>query len=301
MKDEYFNPIMEKLQSWLNLIIENIPNFLVAMLVLVVAYWLSRLSYKLTTKIFDKRISSPAVKRLLGRTVSVIVVLGGLFLALSAMNLGKSLNSLLAGVGISGLVLGLALQGTLSNTLAGIILSFRKNIRIGDWVTTNGYEGEVMDITLNYTVLKEADNNMVVIPNKQILENPFKNATLTKLIRVTLECGVAYDSDLEKVKEITTKVLTDLYDQEKLDKNLEFYYTEFGGSSINFICRFWVSGEDGQSRLQSKSNAMVALTEAFAKEGIDIPYPIRTLHLKTASPLQVYSSNNASQQAAKAE
>lgn len=301
MKDEYFNPIMEKLQSWLNLIIENIPNFLVAMLVLVVAYWLSRLSYKLTTKIFDKRISSPAVKRLLGRTVSVIVVLGGLFLALSAMNLGKSLNSLLAGVGISGLVLGLALQGTLSNTLAGIILSFRKNIRIGDWVTTNGYEGEVMDITLNYTVLKEADNNMVVIPNKQILENPFKNATLTKLIRVTLECGVAYDSDLEKVKEITTKVLTDLYDQEKLDKNLEFYYTEFGGSSINFICRFWVSGEDGQSRLQSKSNAMVALTEAFAKEGIDIPYPIRTLHLKTASPLQVYSSNNASQQAAKDE
>ena len=90
----------------------------------------------------------------------------GLFLALGVMNLSKTLETLIGAAGVSGLVIGLALQGTLSNTFAGIVLSFRKSIEIGNWVETNGFSGEVVEISLKNFVVKEADNNMVLIPNK---------------------------------------------------------------------------------------------------------------------------------------
>lgn len=296
METEYLEPIQTKLEAWYTLFIENIPNLVVAFAVMAIAYGLSRLVFKGSLRLISKRVKSPAVSRLLARTAAVVVVLGGLFLALSAMNLGKSLNSLLAGAGISGLVIGLALQSTLANTFAGIVLSFRKNVRIGHWIASNGYEGEVMDITLNYLVLKEADNNLVVIPNKQILDNPFKNNSLTELMRVTVECGVGYDSDLERVEEITTKIITDLYDQEALDKTFEFYYTGFGDSAISFICRFWVSGQDGRAKLIAKSRAIMAIQKAFAKEGIDIPFPIRTINWPKEQPVTIHANGMATKQ-----
>jgi small conductance mechanosensitive channel len=207
------------------------------------------------------------------------VVLVGLFLALSALNLGKSVTGLLTGAGISGIVIGLALQGTLSNTIAGVVLSFRKNIKLGNWIETNGYEGEVIDINLNTLTIKEADNNMVVLPNKTIIENPFKNYSLTKKMRVSLVCGIAYDSDLTLVEDLTKATINALYDQEKVDAEVEFYYTEFGDSSINFLSRFWIYGENGLAKLRAKSEVMKALKRAFDDEHISIPFPQRTLHL----------------------
>lgn len=269
--------IFNTLEGWYDTLIANLPNLGVAVLVLIASYFLSRLVYNGVSKLIYKRIDQTAVTRLIARTSSILVVLLGLFLALGALNLSKSLNGLLAGAGISGLVIGLALQGTLSNTFSGIVLSFRKNLRVGNWIATNGYEGEVTDINLNYLVLREADNNLVVLPNKQILENPFKNYSLTTLWRVTLECGVGYESDLEDVERITKEVITGEFNQEKLDKEIEFYYTNFGGSSIDFICRFWVQGENGRARLTAKSKAMIALKKAFDKNDINIPFPIRTL------------------------
>lgn len=275
--------IFNTLEGWYDTLIANLPNLGVAVLVLIASYFLSRLVYNGVSKLIYKRIDQTAVTRLIARTSSILVVLLGLFLALGALNLSKSLNGLLAGAGISGLVIGLALQGTLSNTFSGIVLSFRKNLRVGNWIATNGYEGEVTDINLNYLVLREADNNLVVLPNKQILENPFKNYSLTTLWRVTLECGVGYESDLEDVERITKEVITGEFNQEKLDKEIEFYYTNFGGSSIDFICRFWVQGENGRARLTAKSKAMIALKKAFDKNDINIPFPIRTLEFAGSS------------------
>ncbi len=273
--------IIEKLQSWYDLFIQNLPNLAVAILVLILSYFASRLVYNSVLRLTYKRVSQTAVTRLIARVAAVAVVLLGLFLALSAMNLGKSLNGLLAGAGISGLVIGLALQGTLSNTFSGIVLSFRKNLKIGNWIASNGYEGEVIDINLNYLVLREADNNVVVLPNKSILENPFKNFSMTKLWRVSLECGVGYESDLEKVQRVTEHAVTRIFDQKKVDKEFEFYYTDFGDSSINFLCRFWVAGENGLARLRARTQAIIAIKKAFDKQGINIPFPIRTLQINT--------------------
>ncbi|MBW2938615.1 mechanosensitive ion channel family protein [Aureisphaera sp. CAU 1614] len=289
--------ITGKLNDWWELFIENLPNLGIAILVLVISYFVSKLVYNIALKVASRKGSQDSVTKLIARSFSVIVVLLGLFLALGALNLGKTLTALISAAGVSGLVIGLALQGTLSNTFSGIVLSFRKNIRIGDWVETNGFSGEVMDINLNYFVLKEADNNLVIIPNKTIINNPIKNQTLTTKMRVMIECGVGYESDLPKVEKIVRETICNAFEHISSPEDVEFFYTEFGGSSINFLCRFWIDSERSLERLVAQSKGVIEIKKAFDREGINIPFPIRTLQfentLKTKDIVkeEMYSNN----------
>ncbi len=294
---EAMDKILQKLNTWWELFIENLPNLGIALLVLIISYFISRVVYNTSIKIARRKGSEGAVSKLIARTFSVVVVLLGLFLALGALNLGKTLTALISAAGVSGLVIGLALQGTLSNTFSGIVLSFRKNIRIGDWVETNGFSGEVMDINLNYFVLKEADNNLVIIPNKTIIDNPIKNQTLTTKMRVMIECGVGYESDLTQVEKLVRETISNSFDHISSPEDVEFFYTEFGGSSINFLCRFWIDSERSLERLIAHSKAIIEIKKAFDREGINIPFPMRTLQfentLKTKDIVkeEVYSNN----------
>ncbi|MBR9846145.1 MAG: mechanosensitive ion channel family protein [Algicola sp.] len=272
-----FDNLKEKLLGWFNAIIENLPNLVLAILVFVIAFFVARYVSKWVEKLVSKRVEQKSISLVVSRIASVITVLVGLFLALGILNLSQALTSLLAGAGVIGLVIGLALQGTLSNTVSGIVLSFRNRIRIGNWVETNGFSGEVMDINLNTFILKEADNNIVVLPNKMILENPIKNFSLTTKMRVFLECGVGYESDLDKVQELTKKTIANTFDQVESPEDVEFYYTEFGGSSINYLCRFWIDAESMLEKLRAKTKAIIEIKKAYDKEGINIPFPIRTL------------------------
>ncbi|MBT8376385.1 MAG: mechanosensitive ion channel family protein [Winogradskyella sp.] len=300
MKEQFqtaISNLVNKMQGWLTTIIEYLPNFILAIIVLTAAYFIARKVNKLTNKLVSKRVQQDSISKMIARISAVAVVLAGLFLALGILDLSKTLTSLLAGAGVAGLAIGLALQGTLSNTVAGIALSFRKKIEIGHWVETSGYSGEVMDINLKDFTLKEADNNYVVIPNKTILENPLKNYSLTTKMRVFLECGVGYESDLEKVEALTKEVIANTFDQIEKPEDVEFYYTEFGDSSINYLCRFWIDAESMLEKLKAKTKAIIEIKKAYDKEGINIPFPIRTLqfdtNLKVDSPqLEKSFSNN---------
>lgn len=294
---EAISKITDKLSNWWGLFIENIPNLVIALGVLVIAYFVSKFIYNVTLKIASKRGSQDAVTKLIARTAAISVVLIGLFLALGALNLGKTLTTMISAAGVSGLVIGLALQGTLSNTFSGIVLSFRKNIKIGDWVETNGFSGEVIDINLNYFVLKGVDNNKVIIPNKTIIENPIKNYTLTTKMRVMINCGIGYESDLPKAEQVVRNAIKNTFNHIKNKEDIDFFYKEFGDSSINFLCRFWIDSENALERLKAKSKAIIAIKEAFDRERVNIPFPIRTLQFentlntKNLVREEIYSNN----------
>ncbi|WP_396601083.1 mechanosensitive ion channel family protein [Algibacter sp. R77976] len=291
-----FSELIVKLESWVSAIIQNIPNLILAIFVMIAAYFMAKYTSKLVKKLVDKRVSQVSISNTIARISAVVVVLTGLFLALGILNLSKMLTSLLAGAGVAGLAVGLALQGTLSNTFAGVVLSFRKKIQIGNWVETNGYSGEIIDINLKDFTLKEADNNMVVIPNKMILENPLKNYSLTTKMRVFLNCGVGYESDLEEVEKLTKETIANTFDQVETIDNVEFYYTEFGDSSINFLCRFWIDAESMLEKLKAKNTAIIEIKKAYDKAGINIPFPIRTLQFDNKlkfdqAPMEQFSNN----------
>ncbi|GAK93688.1 potassium efflux system KefA protein [Nonlabens ulvanivorans] len=278
--------ILDQLESWYETLITNLPSIAVAIIVLIVTYFISKWVSRGVQKLIQHKVNQVSVRKLIGKVAAAIVIIGGLFIALNVLDLNETVQAIIAGAGVSGLVIGLALQGTLSNTLSGVHLSFRKMVSVGDWVETNGYEGEIISIDLNKFIMREADNNTVIIPNKLIMENPMKNYGLTKTMRVIVHCGVGYESDLDHVREVAKQAILDNFDQIKSKDDVEFYYREFGDSSINFMLRFYYDIENGLQKLVNTSEAIIVIKKAFDKEGINIPFPIRTLQFDNQLQMQ---------------
>jgi small conductance mechanosensitive channel len=271
-----FGKLIEKLSSWVDLLILSLPNFLMALITFSIAYWVSKHLQGYLNRLLKKVIKQASIRGLITNIVSIIIIILGVLLALAILNLDGTLKSLLAGAGVAGLAISLALQGTLSNTFSGIFIAIKNELNVGDYIDSNGYSGEVVEIDLRNTKIREADNNIVVIPNKMILDNPFKNFGLTRQIRTMISCGVDYDSDLDKVEQISKDTIEELFPS-KNNRPVEFYYTEFGASSIDFVIRFWQDGKKNLTAIQVKSLAIKALKKAFDQNGISIPFPTRTL------------------------
>ncbi len=276
MKTSWQNMI-DRLQSWLDIAITNLPNVILSILVFSLSYWLSQKLQHWINHPLKKIIKQSSVRSLVSNLVAIVIIAFGLFLSLGILNLDTVLKSLLAGAGVAGLAVGLALQGTLSNTFSGVALAINDVVNIGDFIQTNGYAGTVEEITLRHTRLKESDNNIVIIPNKTVLENPFKNYGLTRRVRTTITCGVGYDEDLQKVQQLAIHTIRKAFPQ-KHKERIEFYFTDFGDSSINFMMRFWVSAQSNAPLLEAKSDAIMLIKVAFEKQDINIPYPTRTLY-----------------------
>lgn len=268
--------MLDKLQSWLDIMVISLPNFLIALIVFVISLILSKYISNLSLRLLDRSKLQRSMKNLISRIVSIVVILFGMFLVLGILDLSKTLNTILAGAGVVGLAIGLALQGALANIYSGIVLSYVKFIKFGDWIQSNGYEGEVVDIDLRSVSLKQPDNNMVYIPNKLVVENPIKNFSTTAQSRVILTCGVAYSTDLRFAKKVVQETIADSFDSINAEDVL-FIYREFGDSSINFETRFWIDSTSALELARAKSIAIIAIKEAFDKNNITIPFPIRTL------------------------
>lgn len=270
------NGITDKLGGWLDSLILNLPNFLLAVIVFIIFIFIGKYVGKLFERVSRTRIKQDSIRFMTVKVIKTVVVLIGFFIALGLLNLDKVLTSVLAGAGVVGLAIGLALQGTLNNTFSGLILSFLPEIQIGDWVETNGYAGTVTEINLRNIVIKQSDNNYVVIPNSKIIEEPFKNFTRTARSRIFINCGVGYESDLEMVRDLTMQVIKDQFPQ-RGNEEVEFMYSGFGDSSIDFVVRFWTDATKNRDILVAQNEAIIAIKKAYDAKGVNIPFPIRTI------------------------
>lgn len=293
MEDFNFNEsvrgLWNKLAEWLDSLILGLPNFILAILVFIIFLLIARYASKVLDNLLKYKVRQDSIRHITTKVFKVIIVLIGFFIALNVLNLDTLLTSVLAGAGVVGLAIGLALQGTLNNTFSGVILSFLPELQIGDWIETNGYSGFVTEINLRSFVIKEADNNFVVIPNSKLIEEPFKNFSRTTRSRVMLDCGVAYDSDLELVQKLTIETMQRLFPQSG-NEEVEFMYNEFADSSINFVVRFWTDVVKRKDILVAKNKAIIALKKTFDEHDINIPFPIRTIDF--TNKLSINKPNN---------
>lgn len=269
--------IFNKLDTWYEAIVMNIPNFLLGIAVFLATLWLSQKLKQIINDKLGTKIEKRSLRSLIANLAAFLVIFVGIVLALSTMNLDTAIESILAGAGVLGLAVGLALKGALSNMFSGVILSVKDIINVGDWIETNGFSGQVETITLRNTFLREKDNNMVIIPNSTVLNNPFKNYGITPSNKLIINCGVHYESDLRRVKKILLNLIEENFPPPSEDKQPQILFNNFGGSSIDFEMRFWFDLNKKASHVEAKSDAIILIQEYFAKEGIDIPYPIRTL------------------------
>lgn len=268
--------LWEKLGGWMDAIILKLPNLILAILVMFLFYFLAKYVSRFSKKYLFNKIEQESIKDLSARFVFGLTVLIGFFLALGIMELDKVLTSILAGAGVVGLAVGLAVQTTLGNSVSGIMLSFLPRIRIGDYVDTNDHSGFVTDITLRNIVLRRPDNNYVVIPNSKVVDNPFVNYSLTNRSRISVSCGVGYESNLQQVEDLVVKTIGDAFNQEG-SESVEFFFTEYGDSSINFMVRFWIDFKKKKHFWEAQHKAIKLIKKAFNENDINIPFPIRTL------------------------
>lgn len=266
-----------RVAEWIEAAIAALPNAVAALLVLVAFWFLARGVRALSARLFSRFSTYSAVNRLLSTFLSLSVVAVGILLALGILNLDRTVTSLLAGAGILGLAIGFAAQDTVENLIAGVMLSVRRPFKEGELVQTNDTFGVVDNVNLRSTIVRVATGQNVYIPNKQVLGAELTNYTERGERRVDLSCGVSYASDLAEVRRVALEAVGRLEGRDS-SRDTEFYYVEFGGSSIDFVVRFWIPFTTRHGDyMAARSSAVEALKSAFDSHGITIPFPIRTL------------------------
>lgn len=273
---EAYQQLMEKLSSWGQEIVLLTPNLVVAIAVLVIFWMIARAVRKGVRKVMEPTSTALQIDRLVGTVTYLVVLIAGVFVALGILGMQKTVTSFLAGAGIIGLALGFAFQDLGANLISGVYMSIRQIFQTGDLIQTNGYFGNVANIDLRSTTLRTLDGQMVTIPNKQVFENPVENYTASGQRRVDLSVGVSYADDLEKAESVAREAVEGIAGRDG-SKEPEVFFEEFGGSSINFVVRFWIPFGKQTDYLQARHEAVKRVKSAFDENDITIPFPIRTL------------------------
>jgi small conductance mechanosensitive channel len=275
--EKAWNLLTGKVMGWARDFVLLLPNLAVAVAVLIGFWLLAKLARNLLHRILHRISHSDQVNRVLGQTVFLALVAAGLFIALGILGLQKTVASLLAGAGIIGLALGFAFQDIAANFMAGIFLSIEHPFRAGHLIESKDIQGIVRRVHLRWTEIRTPEGQIVLVPNKQVFENPITNFSATGQRRVDIKLGISYGDDLDKVKRLAVEALEQVSTR-KPDTEVELYFEEFGESSINLAARFWIEFHAKQSDyLQARSEAVERLKKAFDDNGITIPFPTRTL------------------------
>jgi small-conductance mechanosensitive channel len=186
------------------------------------------------------------------------------------------LGGLLIGAGFLGIVVGLAARQTLGALIAGFVLMFSRPFEIGDWVEVGDEEGIVTDITIVNTRLQTFDGEYVMLPNDVVASNEVVNRTRKGRLRIHVEVGVDYETDLETAVEVAEAAMDDR-DEVLSTPAPEAVLAEFGASAMVLDLRFWIDTPSASRRWDAQTAVVAAVKRAFDEREIKIPYPQREL------------------------
>lgn len=268
--------VTEKIGGWIDQFISMLPNFVIAVLIVIIFYLFSRLITKVLKSTLSKFTRNLAVIKLISSFTRIGIMTAALFIALGILELEKTVTSLLAGVGIAGLAIGFAFKDAIANFLSGIYITFKSTVNIGDIVEFGDHMGTVSSIGLRAVKIDTFQGQEVVIPNRLIFEDIYKHYTINGIRRIDLNVGVSYGDNLQKVEEITLNAIKKI-DYLLQSKPIDLYFLEFGDSSINFVVRYWVNFNKQTDYLKAVSDGVKNIKSAYDANDITIPFPIRTL------------------------
>jgi len=260
-------------------LIESGPGLIFDLLLLVIIvfifYKLANLARNLTEKALeDSRVQlSQLLKRMVTSIVRNTVLILGVLIALS--QIGFSLGPLLAGMGLVGFVVGFALQDTLSNFAAGMLILIYRPFDVDDVIEAGGVSGLVSEMSLVNTTFLTFDNQTIIVPNGKIWGDVIKNVTAQTVRRIDLVFGIAYSDDIEKAEKVMAEVVA-AHPAVLEDPPTMIRLHELGDSSVNYVVRPWVNKDDYWETFWALNRAMKM---RFDEEGISIPFPQRDVHL----------------------
>lgn len=272
-KDVYLNDFQSFFGKFMDKIIGFLPSIIGAIIVLFVGVWICRFIRKFVRRLMIARSVDITIQNFVNELLRWVLYII-LFLTV-IQKVGVPVSSFLGALAAAGVAIGLALQGSLSNFAGGIMLLILKPFRIGDSIEAKGHIGTVERIGMFYTTLIKFGNECVIIPNGPLFSDNIINYSQNTTRRDNIIVGIGYGSDLKKAKEILYSLIkscpTALQDPAPV-----VYVNELADSSVNFTVRVWSKTEhywDTHFYLIEQ----VKLT--FDKEGIEIPFPQRDIHI----------------------
>jgi MscS family membrane protein len=225
----------------------------------------------------EDRIFAAQLFPLLKKVAKVSVVIAAI--VLTADNLGGKITSLLAGLSIGGLALGLAAQDTVANLFGAVAIFLDKPFRIGDMVKVEGVQGNIEQIGLRSTRIRNLDGHLVAIPNKTMGNAIITNITRRPTIRTEMNIGITYDTPTEKVKR-ATEILNEIFRADPKTHDLIISFNKFNDSALNiFVVHIW-DGTEGKEHFDALQELNLKIKERFDAEKIEFAFPTQTLHVK---------------------
>lgn len=262
-------------------LVEPVQRLLAYILFTIVVFSITRVIVRTLERIIALRTaearSAAAATSLLTNLVAITIYAAGAIIILGYY--GISIAPLITALGVGGMAVALGLQESLANLFAGLHLILSKQVRVGDYIRLDSdNEGRVTDITWRYTTILTSANNTVVVPNAKLSSAILTNYDMPEpQIAVIIPVGVSYDSDLEKVETVTVAVAADVMErlEGSMVKTPAVFFHTFGDSSIDFNVVLYA--RRFTDRTQLKHEFIKALTQRYREEGIDIPFPVRTI------------------------
>ena len=207
-------------------------------------------------------------------------VLIAVTIAFPTITPGKALTAL----GVGGVAIGFAFKDVFENFLAGILLLIREPFAVEDYIECEGFEGQVEEITIRDTHVRQTDGQLVVAPNAMFFKNPVTIRTARDVRRTTVICGVAYGEDVDAAREVIANAVRGVDAVRDDVRDVEIFAQEFADSSINFEVTWWTGSRPIDIR-SSRDKVVAAVKRALDDAGIEIPFPYRTLTFNEPLPI----------------
>ncbi|MDW4497049.1 mechanosensitive ion channel [Sulfitobacter sp. D35] len=261
-----------------------LPQIAVALAVIFVTWIFSKILRYVLRRALDRTRLRPSLKELFALLLNIFVWVLGVMIAAVIVFPNLTPASILAGLGIGSVAIGFAFKDVFENFLAGILILFRREMRIGDHIECEGIEGQVSHIAIRESHIRQTDGQLVVVPNSLLFKNPVTIRTDRDVRRVTVICGIAYGEDVDASREVIETAVRGCDSVVTKDKPIQIFAQEFAESSINFEVTWWTGSKPVEVRA-SRDQVVAAVKRALDDAGIEIPFPYRTLTFKEALPL----------------
>jgi len=249
-------------------------NLITAVLILIVGWFAIRLIVSLVGTAVEKRGKK---RSLIGNFIrnATAKVCWIILLIIALGKLGVDIAPLIAGLGVTGFILGFAFQESLGNLASGLMIAICEPFKIGDYVIVAGHEGSVLKMDMMAAVLATADNKKIVIPNKSAWGSPIVNFTALGRRRVDIKIGIDYSCDVAKALKIARETIPTIPGV-LLDPAPSVSVASLDDSQVTLNVRPWAEGANYWTVF---NETQIAIKSAFEKNGIDIPFPQLTVHM----------------------
>jgi len=281
-------------QLWENFVY-RLPGLALGLVIMAAFILLAPHIAKVLVKPLTRTTTSPLLRSVIQRSVSLVLILLGIYLFLFLAGLTGFAIAVVSGTGVVGLILGFAFRDIAENFISSLLLTIQRPFRIGDIVQINDFTGIIQKVTARATTLVDFDGNHIQIPNATIYKGVIKNLTANPLMRGQFVIGVGYDADIQHAQQMAQEI-TSAQDNVLIDPEPQILIDELGPSTYNIKVYFWVDVEK-TSVLKMASVLMRKITQAFLEANISMPDDARErifpegMHIYHASEKGASSAN----------